>query len=190
MFSHKKEYYLIIESTKDINLSNIKKRNRFIVIYRNKKNNEKFNQLLEFRNKCKRKRIYFYVANNFNLARNLKADGFYISAYNHKFKKPLINNSKFIIIGSAHNNNEIRTKKMQGCSRIIFSRLFKTSYQYKKGCLGIVRYNLMANLFKNLLIPLGGIKISNLNKLKHVKCDAFTVFSEVKKKPAIIDRLF
>ena len=48
MFSHKKEYYLIIESTKDINLSNIKKRNRFIVIYRNKKNNEKFDQLLKF----------------------------------------------------------------------------------------------------------------------------------------------
>jgi len=106
------------------------------------------------------------------------------------FKKPLINNTKFKIIGSAHNVNEIRTKKIQGCSKIIFSRLFKTSYQYKKGYLGVVRYNLMANLFRNQLIPLGGIKISNLNKLKNVNCDSFTVFSEVKKKPAIIDRLF
>ena len=190
MFSHKKEYYLIIESTKDINLSNIKKRNRFIVIYRNKKNNEKFDQLLKFRNICKRKNIYFYIANNLILAKNLKADGFYISAYNRKFKKPLINNSKFKIVGSAHNINEIRTKKIQGCSKIILSRLFKTSYQHKKGYFGIIRYNLLANLFKNQLIPLGGIKVSNLNKLKNVNCDAFTVFSEIKKKPAIIDRLF
>ena len=190
MFALKKKYFLFIESIKDINLSNIKKRDKFIIIYRNKKNNEKFEQLLKFRNNCKRKHIYFYVANNFNLAKNLKADGFYISAYNHKFKKPLINNSKFKIIGSAHNVSEIKCKKMQGCSRIIFSRLFKTSYQYKKGYLGIVRYNLMANLFKDQLIPLGGIKISNLNKLRIVKCNAFAVFSEVKKKPAIIDRLF
>ena len=180
MFSHKKKYYLIVESIKDINLNNIKKRNKFIVIYRNNENNEKFDQLLKFRNICKRKNILFYIANNFILAKNLKADGFYISAYNHKFK----------IIGSAHNVNEIRAKKFQGCSTIIFSRLFKTSYQYKKGYLGVVRYNLMANLFRNQLIPLGGIKISNLNKLKNVKCDAFTIFSEVKKKPAIIDRLF
>ena len=190
MFSHKKKYYLIVESIKDINLNNIKKRNKFIIIYRNNENNEKFDQLLKFRNICKRKNILFYIANNFILAKNLKADGFYISAYNHKFKKPLINNTKFKIIGSAHNVNEIRTKKLQGCSKIIFSRLFKTPYQYKKGYLGIVRYNLMANLFRNQLIPLGGIKILNLNKLKNVNCDAFTVFSEIKKKPAIIDRLF
>ncbi|MDA9180777.1 thiamine phosphate synthase [Pelagibacteraceae bacterium] len=190
MFSHKKKYYLIIESIKDINLSNIKKRNKFIVIYRNKKNNEKFDQLLKFRNICKRKHIYFYIANNFILAKNLKADGFYISAHNLSFKKPLINNFKFKIIGSAHNINEVRTKKKQGCSKIIFSRLFETSYQYKKGYLGVIKYNLMANLFKNQLIPLGGIKMSNLNKLKNINCNSFTIFSEVKKKPAIIDRLF
>ena len=35
MFSLKKRYYLIIESTKDINLKNIKKRNKFIIVYRN-----------------------------------------------------------------------------------------------------------------------------------------------------------
>ena len=190
MFSHKKKYYLIIESIKDINLSNIKKRNKFIVIYRNKKNNEKFDRLLKFRNICKRKHIYFYIANNFTLAKNLKADGFYISAHNLSLKKPLINNLKFEIIGSAHNINEVRIKKKQGCIKIIFSRLFETSYQYKKGYWGVIKYNLIANLLKNQLIPLGGIRMSNLNKLKNVNCNSFAFFSELKKKPAIIDRLF
>ena len=37
MFILKKKYFLIIESIKDINLKNIKKRNKFIIIYRNLK---------------------------------------------------------------------------------------------------------------------------------------------------------
>ena len=40
MFILKKKYYLIIESIKDINLKNIKKRNKFIIIYRNQKKKE------------------------------------------------------------------------------------------------------------------------------------------------------
>ena len=41
------------------------------------------------------------------------------------------------------------------------------------------------------LIPLGGIKVSNLNKLKLIKSDGFAILSEIKKKPAnIINRLF
>jgi hypothetical protein len=43
---------------------------------------------------------------------------------------------------------------------------------------------------KKKLAPLGGIKISNLNKLKMVNCNTFAVLSGVKKKPAITDRLF
>ena len=37
MFILKKKYFLIIESIKDIDLKNIKKRNKFVIIYRNKK---------------------------------------------------------------------------------------------------------------------------------------------------------
>ena len=49
MFIFKKKYYLIIESIKDINLKNIKKRNKFTIIYRNQKNLEKKEDLLKFR---------------------------------------------------------------------------------------------------------------------------------------------
>ena len=48
MFSHKKKYYLIVESIKDINLNNIKKRYKFIVIYRNNENNEKLSNQERF----------------------------------------------------------------------------------------------------------------------------------------------
>ena len=37
MFAFKKKYFLIIENIKDIDLKNIKKRNKFIIIYRNNK---------------------------------------------------------------------------------------------------------------------------------------------------------
>ena len=40
MFIVKKNYFLLIESIKDINLKNIKKKEKFIIIYRNKKNIE------------------------------------------------------------------------------------------------------------------------------------------------------
>ena len=49
MFTLKNKYFLIIESIKDLNLKNIKKRNKFNIIYRNKKNNENIADLLIFR---------------------------------------------------------------------------------------------------------------------------------------------
>ena len=86
MFILKKKYYLIIESIKDINLKNIKKRNKFVIIYRNNKNLEKKENILKFRKLCKLKSIDFYVANNINLAIKLNSDGIYLSAYNKSFK--------------------------------------------------------------------------------------------------------
>ena len=74
MFVLKKKYYLIIESIKNINLKNIKKRNKFIIIYRGKNNSEKKKDLFEFRKFCKLKSIDFFVANNLNLARELCSD--------------------------------------------------------------------------------------------------------------------
>ena len=41
MFVLKKKYFLIIESIKNIDLKNIKKRNKFTIIYRNLRNPEK-----------------------------------------------------------------------------------------------------------------------------------------------------
>ena len=49
MVIFKKQYFLIIENTRDINLSNIKKKNKFTIIYRYHKSDEKFSHLLKFK---------------------------------------------------------------------------------------------------------------------------------------------
>ena len=186
MFAIKDKYYIYLENTKKLNLDLIKKRGKFAIIYHNKCLTENINKLKKFRQECKRKDIDFYVANKEDLAINCKADGLYISAHNKKnyykkFKK---------IIGAAHNFKEISEKKKQGCNTIILSRLLKTDYVHKKGFLGIVKFNKYTYLFKVKFIALGGIRAKNLNIVRSVNAKSIAFLSEVKKKPAIISRLF
>ena len=68
MFAYKKKYFLIIRNIEDINLNNIKKSNKFVIIFRNQKPRETINSLIKFRKNCKIKGIEFYIANNFELA--------------------------------------------------------------------------------------------------------------------------
>ena len=190
MFILKKKYYLIIESIKDLNLKNIKKRNKFIIIYRNNKKLDDLKNLLKFRKICKLKSIEFFVANNVNLAINLNADGIYLSSYNTSLKALTLKKTNFNIIGSAHSHREICIKIRQGCGAILYSKLFLVCYDKKSKLLGVIKFN---NLLKNNknLIPLGGINLNNLNKLNQICCDGFAIMSEIKKKPTkIISRLF
>jgi thiamine-phosphate pyrophosphorylase len=191
MFVYKKKYFLIIENIKDIALSNIKLSNKFTIIYRNENKTDNIDELLKFRRICKAKKIDFYISNNFKLMVFLNADGLYISSHNTNLKLSRFKNSNYKIIGSAHNIKELNIKVLQGCSRFIFSRLFKTTYINKKDFMGIIKFNLLKLSRKEDLVPLGGINISNLNKLNIVKSNSFALLSEVKKKPAkIFSRLF
>ena len=190
MFIFKKNYFLIIESIKDIDLKKIKKRQKFCIIYRNRKNNENKYELLNFRRTCKLKKIEFFIANNIKLAKTLKADGIYLSAHNKSLRILAQKKSNFKIIGSAHNIQEISLKTKQGCSVILLSKLFMVSYDKNAPHLGIIKFNNYLRINKKL-IPLGGINSKNLNKLNCTNCSGFALFSEVKKKPAnIINRLF
>ena len=192
MFALKKKYFLIVESTKDIDLRNIKKRNKFVVIYRNHKSvEEDLYTLIKFRKQCKLKSIDFYVANNLKLAVLLNSNGIYLSSFNKSFKPLSFKNKKLKIIGSAHNFKEIRIKIKQGCDYVLLSKLFQVSYDQKSPVLGVIKFNNYVYHFYKKLIPLGGIKLSNLNFLNNVNCEGFALFSEVKKKPTnIISRLF
>jgi thiamine monophosphate synthase len=186
MFIIKKYYYLYIENTKDINLNNIKKNKKIIIIYRNKGAKTDIVALIKFSKQCKKKQFKLYIANNLKLANKCKANGVYVSAYNKK----IYLNKKLNLIGAAHNYSEINNKIKQGCKTIILSRLFKTSYNYKKSYFGIVKFNLIKKNYSINIVPLGGINAFNLLKLNLVKSDGFALLSEVKKKPAITSRLF
>ena len=191
MFVLQNKYFLLIESIKDLDIKNIKLINKYIIIYRNTNKIENLNELINFRRLCRSKKIAFFVSNNERLASTLKADGLYISAHNSNLRLAKLKMSNFQIIGSAHNLKELNIKKLQRCSTIVYSRLFKVSYDHKKGYLGVVKFNLLKLSRKEDLVPLGGINLSNLNKLKTVKTKSFAMLSEVKKKPAkIFSRLF
>ena len=191
MFTFKNKYFLIIENTKDIDLKNIKLINRYIIIYRNTNKIKNIDNLLKFRRDCRSKKIDFYISNNEKLTSDLKADGLYISAHNKNLRLAKLKRSNFKIIGSAHNIKELNIKMLQGCSSVIFSRLFEVTSPYKKGFMGVIKFNLFRLSRKEDLVPLGGINLSNLNKLKTVKSSSFALLSEIKKKPAkLFNRLF
>ena len=191
MFVLKKKYFLLIESIKDIDLKNIKKRNKFCIIYRNKNNPENIDKLLNFRKLCKSKSVKFYVANNIKLCTLLNSDGIYLSSYNRTYKALHLKKVNFDIIGSAHNSKEISFKIRQMCSSILLSKLFTVDYDKKSVFLGVNKFNNFLINNPKKIIPLGGIKINKLNYLKNINCKGFAISSEVKKKPAnIINRLF
>ncbi len=133
----KNNYYLYIENSKILDLSLIKKREKFAIIYRISKNKEDFKSIIKFRRECKKKGIGFFVANNYMLANKCKADGLYLSSYNKKY----YDKKKLKLIGSAHNTKEIYEKKKQGCKIIFLSRLFKTDYIDKKSFYGVVKFS-------------------------------------------------
>ena len=190
MFVSKNNYYLYIENTKTLNLSLIKKRNKFIIIYRNNSKHESINQLKKFKKECKKRSIKFYFANNLRTAVKCEADGLYISSYNNKNYNTRFTKNSLEVIGSAHNVREIYRKKNQGCKTIVLSRLFKTDYKNKKSFYGTTKFNLLTKNYSHHFVALGGIRSSNLMKLKMLNCNGIALLSEVKKKPAIIRRLF
>ncbi len=190
MIAFKKNYFFIIEDIKYINLKKIKRNKKYILIYRNKENIDDLDALKRFRKNCKLKFIKFYVANDIKLAIALNADGIYISASNKSFKSLILRKKNFNIIGSAHNFKEIDHKLRQGCRSILVSKLFTVDYAKRSVFLGIIKFNNLFNYCK-FIVPLGGIKLSNLNYLKNVRSNSFAILTELKKKPAnIVNRLF
>ena len=191
MLVFKKKYYLFVENTRGFNFNLIKIRKKFNIIYRNQATTEKIEDIKNFRNDCKKSSVNFYIANNIKLLSKIKADGLYISANNNNLLLNGYSRKGFKIIGAAHNQKEIDLKLKQGCEEIIFSRLFETQYPFKKGHLGIQKFNIISLRTKVELVPLGGINEKNLNKMNTVISGSFACLSAIKKKPAkIINRLF
>ena len=145
-----------------------------IIIYRNY--NQKLDKklILQIKNFCKKKGNKFILANNIKLAITLDLDGAYIPSFN-KDKKHLSYSYKkdFIILGSAHNIKEMRTKELQGVNKIFLSSIFKKN----KNFLGIKKFKLFSLLTKKKIIALGGISQKNLKLLNLVNCSGFAGIS-------------
>jgi len=104
----------------------------------------------------------------------LNLDGVYIPSFN-KDKKHLSFSYKknFLIIGSAHNNKEIKIKESQKVKVLFLSSLFKKNKNY----LGINKFKLLSKLTNKKIIALGGISSKNLKNLKMLNCFGFAGIS-------------
>ena len=152
------------------------------IIFRNYKHKIDQNLIIKIKNYCKKRGNIFLLSNNIKLAIRLDLDGAYIPSFN-KDKKHLSYSFKknFIILGSAHNVYEIRTKELQNIKAICISSIFKKNKNY----LGVYKFKLLSLLTKRPLIALGGISDTNLKKLSLTRCSGFAgiSFFEQKKGP-------
>ena len=145
------------------------------VIYRNYDQN-KFDErlIINFKQHCKKKKIKFILSNNVKLSIKLKLDGSYIPSFNKNYQHlgyTLPNN--FIILGSAHNNKEIRVKEIQKVQILFISSLFKKN----KNFLGLNRFRLLIKNTNKKIIALGGISKNNKKKLRLINCFGFAGIS-------------
>ena len=164
-------YYFI----KKFDQSHIDKQDKkTIIIFRNYDQAIDEKSILTIKNYCKKKQNKFLISNNIKLAIKLNLDGVYIPSFN-KDKKHLSYSIKknFIILGSAHNVYEMRTKELQSVNAIFLSSIFKKNKNY----LGINKFKLLSKLTNKKIIALGGISSSNLKKFKLLNCFGFAGIS-------------
>ena len=111
------------------------------IIYRNYSKKQNESDIYRLRSYCNKKKFKFYISNNLKLAVKFKADGIYIPSFNKRITLNKANlNKNFKIIGSAHNQMEIKKKLDQGCEAIFLSPLFKIKKNRQN--LGVCRFNL------------------------------------------------
>jgi thiamine-phosphate pyrophosphorylase len=124
------------------------------IIYRNYNKKPDKKLILRLKNYCKKKGNKFLLSNNIKLAISLGLDGVYIPSFN-KDKKHLSYSFKknFIILGSAHNIYEMKTKELQNVKKIFLSSIFKKNKNY----LGVKRFKLFSLLTRKEIVALGGI---------------------------------
>ena len=132
------------------------------IIYRNYNQEVDETLILQLKNYCKKKGNKFLLSNNVRLAIKFGLDGIYIPSFN-KSKKHLSYSFKknFIILGSAHNIYEIKTKELQNVQAVFLSSIFKKNKNY----LGIYRFKLLSLLTQKKIVALGGISKKNLKML-------------------------
>ena len=169
--SNLKKFYFIEDFDKD-HLKSLD--SNINVIYRNYKEKYSMSKILKIKKYCKKIRKNFFLANDINMSIKLGLDGAYIPSFNNNFDHLSYSLKKnFILIGSAHNVYELKTKELQKVQVIFLSSIFKKNKNY----LGLYKFNLFSLLTKKKIIALGGISVNNLKKLNLTSCHGFAGIS-------------
>jgi len=152
------------------------------IIYRNYNEKKRENELIKIANACKKNRYQLFVSNDTKLALKVKADGIYIPSFNKTKYFSNLEKKNIVILGSAHNQQEIQKKISQNCSAVFLSPLF--SVKKSKKFLGLHQFNYLSYMSKINIFALGGISENNIRKLKLLYISGFGGIRIFKKKPA------
>ena len=115
---------------------------------------------------CKKSRNQLFVSNDIKLAIKFKAEGIYIPSFNKTKNFANIEKKNIKILGSAHNQKEIKEKSQQNCTAIFLAPIFYV--EKKNKFLDINKFNILSrfNNNKSKFLALGGINQKNISKLK------------------------
>ena len=154
--------------------------NNIALIYRNYEKKPSKLLINAIRSYCKKRKIKFYLANNYKMAVNLNLDGVYLPSFNKQIIFNIFSKRKnFLVLGSAHNIQEVNIKQNQGCKLIFLAPIFKVNK--KKKFLGINKFNQLSANKKINFIALGGINNLNIKKINLLNCYGFAGISWIKK---------
>ena len=144
------------------------------IILRNYSSKIDLKSIINLKKFCKKKNFKFFLSNDVKLALKLKLDGAYIPSFNKNTKHLSFSFAKnFLLLGSAHNNKELKIKETQLVKIIFLSSLFKKNKNY----LGINKFKLLSKSTNTKIVALGGISSKNLKKLNLLNCCGFAGIS-------------
>jgi len=152
------------------------------VIYRNYNDPKRETELIKIAKACKKKRYQLFVSNDIKLALKVRADGIYIPSFNKTKKFLNLENKNLTILGSAHNQKEIREKISQRCQAIFLSPIFYVEKSIN--FLNVYKFNSLSRSNKVNILALGGITEHNVHKLRLLHTKGFGGIGIFKKKPA------
>ena len=153
------------------------------VVYRNYNDPKRETELIKIAKACKKKRYQLFVSNNIKLALKVRADGIYIPSFNRTKKFFNLEKKNLTILGSAHNQKEIREKISQKCRAIFLSPIFYVEKSIN--FLNVYKFNSLSRSNKVNILALGGITEHNVHKLRLLHTKGFGGIGIFKKKPAL-----
>ena len=155
------------------------------IIYRNYNSKKREVELEKIAKSCKRKRIKLYISNDLGLALRSKADGIYIPSFNKTKCFSNLGKTNLTVLGSAHNQKEIKEKSQQNCTAIFLAPIFYV--EKKNKFLDINKFNILSrfNNNKSKFLALGGINQKNISKLKLLNIKGFGGIKLFKKKTGL-----
>jgi thiamine-phosphate pyrophosphorylase len=171
-----KIYYFISELNPNF-LENLKKNTA--LIYRNYNKKPNIKELINFKKLCKKKNTPFYLSNYPKIAVKINLDGAYIPSFNKNINLFPYIKKIFLVLGSAHTIPQIKIKEKQKVDCIFISPLFLTKKLNR--FLGLSNFKKLSISTKKKVIALGGLKKSNLNRIKILNIHGYASISLFKK---------